>query len=68
VNVIAPGVVDTAVWSENQKKNLENWATEKLLIKHLGSPQELAEAYISLMTNEYITGVTLKVDGGLTLT
>ncbi len=67
VNVIAPGVVSTSVWSESQKDNLEKWANEKLLVKHLGSPEELADAYISLMTNTYITGSILKVDGGLTL-
>jgi NAD(P)-dependent dehydrogenase (short-subunit alcohol dehydrogenase family) len=67
VNVIAPGVVDTSVWDREQRANLIKWANEKLLVKHIGSADELAQAYLSLMTNEYITGALLKVDGGLTL-
>jgi NAD(P)-dependent dehydrogenase (short-subunit alcohol dehydrogenase family) len=67
VNVIAPGVVDTAVWDDKQRENLVKWANDKLLVKHLGNANELAMAYISLMSNNYITGTLLKVDGGLTL-
>jgi len=67
VNVVAPGVVDTSVWNKEQKLNLEKWAREKLPVKHLGNPNELAHAYITFMENAYITGTILKVDGGLTL-
>jgi NAD(P)-dependent dehydrogenase (short-subunit alcohol dehydrogenase family) len=70
VNVIAPGVVDTGVWSntaESQRSELAKWAEESLPVQHLGQAEELAQAVLSLMTNTYITGVILPVDGGLTL-
>ncbi len=69
VNVIAPGVVDTGVWSnaESQSSNLAKWAEESLPVQHLGQAEELAQAVLSLMTNTYITGAILPVDGGLTL-
>ncbi len=70
VNVIAPGVVDTGVWSnmsKSQKADLAKWGQESLPVQHLGQPEELAYAVLSLMTNPYITGTILPVDGGLTL-
>ena len=70
VNVIAPGVVDTGVWSnrsKSQQSDLAKWAEESLPVQHLGQAEELAQAVLSLLTNTYITGVILPVDGGLTL-
>ncbi len=67
VNIIAPGVVGTGVWSEQEKASNEKWGKESLLVGHLGKPEELAQAYYALLTNTYISGSTLAVDGGLTL-
>lgn len=70
VNAIAPGVVDTGVWSnqsESQRLDLTKWASESLPVQHLGQAEELAQAVLSLMTNTYVTGVILPVDGGLTV-
>ena len=70
VNVIAPGVVETGVWSnqsESQQSDLAKWAKESLPVQHLGQAEELAQAVLSLITNTYITGVILPVDGGLTV-
>jgi NAD(P)-dependent dehydrogenase (short-subunit alcohol dehydrogenase family) len=33
----------------------------------LGTPQEVASAYIFLMTNTYMTGQALRIDGGMIL-
>lgn len=67
VNVVAPGVVATGVWTEDQKESYKDWAAKTLPVGHLGSAEELANAYISLLTNSYITGSVVTVDGGLTL-
>ncbi|MEM1136273.1 MAG: SDR family oxidoreductase [Bacteroidota bacterium] len=67
VSVIAPGVVGTGVWTEEEKENYTEWAKKTLPVKHLGSPQELAYAYYSILTNPYMTGGIINVDGGLTL-
>ena len=67
VNVIAPGVVGTGVWSEKEREGYEQWGKDSLPVGHLGKAEELAYAYYSLLTNTYITGSTLAVDGGLTL-
>ena len=71
VNVIAPGVVDTGVWSkqnDSERAKLVKWAEESLPVEHIGQAEELAQAILSLIMNSYITGVVLPVDGGLTLT
>ncbi|MBR8837987.1 MAG: SDR family oxidoreductase [Stigonema ocellatum SAG 48.90 = DSM 106950] len=71
VNVIAPGVVvDTGVWSnqsESERSALEKWGSEALPVQHLGQAEEVAQAVLSLITNTYLTGVILPVDGGLTV-
>lgn len=67
VNIIAPGVVGTGVWTEEQLNGYESWAQNTLPVKHLGKPEELAYAYFSTLTNPYMTGSVVTVDGGLTM-
>ncbi|KAJ3541934.1 hypothetical protein NM688_g6027 [Phlebia brevispora] len=68
VNIVSPGcVIGTDVW-----KNISDEAQDKLLspllkkipVKHLGTADELAEAYLFLMKCTYITGQSIQVDGG----
>lgn len=33
-------------------------------MKRIGTPQEVADAVLFLMNNEFITGTTLLIDGG----
>jgi NAD(P)-dependent dehydrogenase (short-subunit alcohol dehydrogenase family) len=42
-------------------------AAARLPVGHVGDPDEVAEAYLYLMQQTYITGQTLIVDGGGTL-
>jgi NAD(P)-dependent dehydrogenase (short-subunit alcohol dehydrogenase family) len=71
VNAIAPGIVeDTSVLSyqsESEQADLKKWAEAALPVEHLGQPEEQAQAVVSLISNPYITGVILPVDGGVTL-
>lgn len=67
VNVIAPGVVLTNVWKEAEREDLAAWMKRDLPVGRTGEPEHIAAAAVSLMTNPYITGVVLPVDGGLLL-
>ncbi len=70
VNVVAPGTVNTGVWSTQspaQRAASERWARQTLPVRHMGQPEELAQAFLYLMTNTYTTGAILTVDGGLSL-
>ncbi len=68
VNIVAPGVVNSGVWEDSERARLHEWGRSSLPVGHLGEPDELAAAYLFLMTATYVTGVVLPVDGGLTLT
>lgn len=68
VNVLVPGVVGSGVWSDEEREGLASWAADALPVAHLGSPPEVAHAVLFLMTNPYVTGVSLPVDGGLLVT
>ena len=66
VNCVAPGVVRTAfhaTMSEAQRKlNLE----QRIPLHREGTPKQVADAILMLAQNDYITGDTLTIDGGLT--
>jgi len=67
VNCVAPGVVRTrfhATMSEQQKKlNLE----QRIPLHREGAPAQVASLITELVTNDYITGETFTIDGGLTM-
>jgi NAD(P)-dependent dehydrogenase (short-subunit alcohol dehydrogenase family) len=67
VNCVAPGIIRTdfhANMSAEQKKiNLE----QRIPLHREGTPEQIAEAILLLVKNDYITGETVTVDGGLTM-
>ena len=67
VNCVAPGVVRTrfhATMTEQQKKlNLE----QRIPLHREGTPVQVASLITELTTNDYITGETFTIDGGLTM-
>ncbi|KAF8575315.1 NAD-binding protein [Ramaria rubella] len=70
VNVICPGIVNTEIWNVAPKDTVEKRfaeAAEKLLVKHVAEPAEIAEAYLFVMKCTYITGQRIEVDGGFVL-
>ena len=67
VNVIAPGVILTNVWSEDERRELAAWMEKDLPVQARGEAGHVAAAAVSLMVNPYVTGAVLTVDGGLHL-
>jgi NAD(P)-dependent dehydrogenase (short-subunit alcohol dehydrogenase family) len=66
VNAVTPGVVDTPVWSVDARNEIKQWAeSPDLPAQRFGTPDDLAHAILFLMTNPYMTGHNLVVDGGL---
>jgi NAD(P)-dependent dehydrogenase (short-subunit alcohol dehydrogenase family) len=63
VNVVMPDVVDTPRHAGNRQM-LEARARSSPA-RHLGTPDDIAAAIVFLMTNPYMTGHTLVIDGGL---
>ncbi len=66
VNVVAPGIIDTALfdWMGAEKADRVAAMTKGQLVERIGKPQEVASALIYLMQNGYATGTTVDVDGG----
>lgn len=63
VNCVSPGVIDTSMnarFSAEEKKAL----TEEIPLGRMGSAEEVAQAVVFLAENKYVTGQTLRVDGG----
>ncbi len=67
VNVVSPGWVDTPMWDAiaGQGKTAF-WAemARRLPAGRIGTPADIALAYVFLMESEFTTGTTLHVDGG----
>lgn len=67
VNAIAPGAI---AWPEQDNalsKTLQQKIIAKTPLKQHGNPLFIAKAVLSLAENPFITGQTLKVDGGRSL-
>jgi len=66
VNVVSPGIIDTALfdWMGNEKNERVAAMTQGQLVKRIGRPEEVASALVYLMNNPYATGTTVDVDGG----
>ena len=64
VNQIAPGPVMLPPDLPEEEKRQAINAT---LVKREGSPDNIAEAVLALVENDFVTGVTLPVDGGRTV-
>lgn len=70
VNTIQPGLVDTPfldVLGDRRQAIIEEYS-RRLPVKRPGRPEEIADAVLFLMRNQFVTGITLTVDGGGVLT
>lgn len=68
VNAVAPGYTLTEMVQTVPEKILQALA-EKTPLQRLGKPEEIANAYFFLASDEasYVTGTVLSVDGGLVI-
>jgi NAD(P)-dependent dehydrogenase (short-subunit alcohol dehydrogenase family) len=67
LNTVAPGLIDTPIYDafpdpEEFKANL---GRSVLFPKRLGRPEELASMVVECLTNSYMNGETIRVDGGI---
>jgi len=67
VNCVAPGVIRTkfheTMSAEQKRLNLE----QRIPLHREGTPDQVADVVLMLLRNEYITGETVTIDGGLTM-
>lgn len=71
INAIAPGPVDSPMFQNFQQRDAAGAKVylERIPMKRAGKPEEIAQtvAFLTSDAASYITGVTLGVDGGMTM-
>jgi 3-oxoacyl-[acyl-carrier protein] reductase len=67
-NAVAPGFVATTILNSIPHKVLEQM-TERVPLRRLGTPEDIANVYAFLASDEasYINGAVIEVAGGLTV-
>lgn len=67
VNCVCPGVIQTGWFDKldtERRDALVEKASEKTLLKRLGTAEDVAEAYLWCMKDNYVTGQTVHSNGG----
>lgn len=69
INVVSPGVIDTPMIPKQGQERTEYYAktTAGNIIPRAGTPDEVAMGIVFVIQNDFVTGTTVDVDGGLLL-
>jgi 3-oxoacyl-[acyl-carrier protein] reductase len=69
-NSIAPGFIETNLTRKNNTAEEINEINKRIPLKRLGTPDEVATLvmYLGGSQNSYITGQTINIDGGFSIT
>jgi 3-oxoacyl-[acyl-carrier protein] reductase len=69
VNCVCPGPINTGMTEGIPQEHKEIFARRRVALRRYAEPEEVAHGILSLAlpASQYITGVTLPVDGGLTI-
>lgn len=67
LNTVAPGLIDTPIYGEGEASEAfkANLGQNVLFPKRLGTGAELASMVIECLTNSYMNGEVIRVDGGI---
>ncbi len=67
LNTVAPGLIETPIYGEGEaaEQFKANLGQNVLFPKRLGTPDELASMVVECITNSYMNGETIRVDGGI---
>ncbi|MBT7505514.1 MAG: SDR family oxidoreductase, partial [Rhodospirillales bacterium] len=69
LNVVSPGTIDTpmVLAQGDERSELLASMTEGNIIPRAGTPDEVAQGIIFMVQNDFVTGTTIDVDGGVLL-
>ena len=67
LNTVAPGLIDTPIYGEGPDSEAfkAKLGESVLFPKRLGVPEELASMVVECLTNSYMNGEVVRVDGGI---
>jgi 3-oxoacyl-[acyl-carrier protein] reductase len=64
VNAVAPGYIQTAM-TDKLPEEVKNKMLEMIPLKRFGTTEEISKTLQFIIENDYVTGRTLEIDGGL---
>ncbi|KAI1452786.1 putative short chain dehydrogenase/ reductase [Annulohypoxylon moriforme] len=65
-NLVSPGATNTEMFGEGEaRENLVAYMTKSALLGKIGTPEEVAEAYVYLMKDSNSTGSCVSTNGGV---
>ena len=69
INLVAPGLIDTPMvpLEGDAREDYYQNITRNNVIPRAGQPEEVAEAIMFVLSNRFVTGTTVDVDGGALL-
>ncbi len=67
LNTVAPGLIDTPIYGEGEgaEQFKAHLGSSVLFPKRLGRASELASMVLECLTNDYMNGETVRLDGGI---
>ncbi|WP_166133997.1 SDR family NAD(P)-dependent oxidoreductase [Nocardioides ochotonae] len=67
LNTVAPGLIDTPIYGEGPESEAfkAKLGESVLFPRRLGTPDELASMVLECLTNSYMNGEVVRVDGGI---
>ncbi|GFF75296.1 hypothetical protein CNMCM6936_006509 [Aspergillus lentulus] len=67
VNVVHPGATETEIWgpTPEQRRGTREFFASTALLGKVGTPEEVAEAFVYLLRDSNITGTSLHSSGGV---
>jgi len=67
VNIVQPGAVETPLWDDMPKENFEAFREsmkKSMTTGQIGSPEDVAEAYLYVMKDNNVSGAVVQTNGG----
>jgi 3-oxoacyl-[acyl-carrier protein] reductase len=66
-NAVAPGFIDTSSTNTALNESIIKHIKSNTPLRRLGKAEEVAQGVASLISNDFINGIVLRVDGGLNI-
>jgi len=66
VNCVAPGIIRTRFHADMTAERKQLNLQQRIPLHREGTPEQVADVIAMLVTNDYLTGETVVIDGGLT--
>jgi NAD(P)-dependent dehydrogenase (short-subunit alcohol dehydrogenase family) len=67
VNCIAPGIIRTRFHDKMTPEQKQHNLDQRIPLHREGTPEQVAQLIADIAANDYVTGETLVIDGGLTM-